>query len=183
MPPLHLPGTGILHATGGTMKEYAELKRDLWIGTGTLVVSLLLFLAIRFTISEQSFTGISGRAFPYVINGLLAVLGLALTLDSFLQLRKAAADNSSGDRPGDAGTNWKNLSRIGVYFLLVCLYVTGISYIGFVVSRLVFTAAILVFYRLGNKLAFAIITCGCAPILWFVFDKLVGFEFPHALLF
>ena len=73
------------------MKKYAELKRDLWIGTGTLVVSLLLFLAIRFTISEQSFTGISGRAFPYVINGLLAVLGLALTLDSFLQLRKAAA--------------------------------------------------------------------------------------------
>lgn len=165
------------------MKEYAELKRDLWIGTGTLVVSLLLFLAIRFTISEQSFTGISGRAFPYVINGLLAVLGLALTLDSFPQLRKAAADDSSGDRPGDAGTNWKNLSRIGVYFLLVCLYVTGISYIGFVVSTLVFTAAILVFYRLGNKLAFAIITCGCAPILWFVFDKLVGVEFPHALLF
>lgn len=162
------------------MKEYADVKRDLWIGIATIALSIILFFAIIYTISDQTFTGISGRAFPYVIDAFLIILGCALTIDSFIQLKRMSHnDESTSEYKADT----HNIVLILTFFVIVCLYVISIMYIGFIVSSFIFTAILLIFYRLKNKIAFIIITCSCTPILWFVFDKLVGVEFPTALLF
>ena len=162
------------------MKEYTELKRDLWIGIVTIVLGIMLFFTIIYTISDQTFTGINGRAFPYVIDVFLIILGCALAIDSFMQLKKNLHSDKNTNK---YEININNILHIFIFFALLCLYVVSIMYIGFVVSSFLFTAILLIFYKLKNKIAFIVITCSCTPILWFVFDKLVGVEFPTALLF
>lgn len=160
------------------MDNTVELKRDFWFGVATIAFSIFLFFSIRFFVSDSAFTGISGRMFPYVIDAFFLILGTALCLDSKSRLSHC----ENGECIEFNNLSKKQICDILTWIVMVCLYILGISYIGFMVSTFAVLAASLWFLGLRKPVPFIIMVAICPPLLWWVFHKLVEVQFPDALL-
>ena len=160
------------------MDNTVELKRDFWFGVATIAFSIFMFFSIKFFISDSSFTGISGRVFPYVIDAFLLILGIALCWDS----RSRLSDCENGECLDTGALTGKQILDIVTWFGMVALYILGISYIGFMVSTFAILAASLWFLGLRKPIPFIAMVSIWPPLLWYLFHKIVEVQFPDALL-
>lgn len=148
-------------------------RQNFWLGIAALATSGALFICIPLTISDMSSTGVSGRAFPYVINTFLGILGVALTLSSL----KGRPEKKEVPRLSRA-----QIKDIILWLGIVCLYALGISYVGFLVSTFFAVFACLWFLGMRRPVPLALMTLVLPPLLWWFFHKVVEVQFPQALL-
>ncbi|MCL1940095.1 MAG: tripartite tricarboxylate transporter TctB family protein [Desulfovibrionaceae bacterium] len=160
-------------------------RRDCFLGLGVLALGLGYFLAIPWQVSAlaDGADNISGRTLPYLIAGVISLLGVALVLQAYRRLwalpRPADADRKEG---AEQGTGMFSRTML-IYCAVIGLYALGMEYVGYMVS----TAAVLLFamwlHGARGKLLMAVMAAVTPPIIYLIFRYGVQVPFPDALLF
>ena len=94
----------------------------------------LILTPLQVSSVTDGFENLSGRTFPYIISGMIILLGGTLTLLCYLKLRRVPREESRAAQSG-------GIRKVAVYVGAITLYALGMGFIGYVVS----TAAMLVY--------------------------------------
>lgn len=159
------------------MRTYCNIKLDLLFGIATTVFSLIFAVAILSIEVVIQGSAVTGRTFPWLIAFFTFILGLSLTASSCKELHRF-----QGERE-EFSCDMQKLKKISIYFVLICLYAVGISYLGYVVSTAIFVAVLLFFFGFQKKYLFVSLVILLPVTMWYVFSQLIEVQFPDALLF
>lgn len=162
------------------MDSYSELRQDFFFGVFCLALSMFLAWAITATIAERpSHTGITARTFPYIINILLLITGGVLTAVSGLRLAKM---DKSRKNPAPPLLSREQLVRLTIFVGLLIAYLIGLSTIGFLTSSIIAIAAAHWVLGARNLLVIGLISVIGSTTVWYLFDKVMGVQFPETFL-
>lgn len=162
------------------MENYSELRRDFFFGVFCLAISVFLTWAITATIAERpSHTGITARTFPHIINILLFITGSILTAVSGLRLVRMDKSQKISSSPL---LNREQLARLAIFVGLLIAYLVGLSTIGFLTSSIITIAAVHWVLGARNWLVIGLISVIGSTTVWYLFDKVMGVQFPEAFL-
>lgn len=159
------------------MRTYYKIKLDLWFGIATILFSLVFAVSILSIEVVIQGSAVTGRTFPWLVACFTFILGLSLTASSYKELQGFRGE------PGGNVYNKQQLNKIALYLALICLYVLGISFIGYMVSTAIFVAALLIFFGYRKKVIFLSLVLLLPVLMWYAFSQLIEVQFPEALLF
>ena len=162
--------------------DYSKLRHDAIFG---LIIALFGMAYILLTVTqvaapEESDTIISPRSMPYLIGGVLTLLGLTLFWDANRQIRQACTSMHAEDAlPLINGLEGKRALVLGCSLVAYCF---GMLFLGFLVSTAAMTLAILMLYGVRNWVAVALLTIALPLSLYGIFVYLVQVQMPDGLL-
>ena len=147
-------------------------KNELYFAIGAVVSSILIVW--------QSFTySISSSLFPRFISLLLLILSFILLIKSWKFYLKKEQEKKS---IGHSSVSWAAIVKnpIFVLFILMFLYVYGITYLGYFISTVLFIGVTMFLLGQGRRnLLFVIFIAILFTVLLFcVFSKLLNVPLP-----
>ena len=154
------------------MKEL-RIKKNLGSGVFTILLSgLILWIIpsqVKSTTSQVS--GFNADYFPKLLCYVMLVCGILLVAKSFV-----------AKKDEEIVIVFKDEYRVLLYGLLMIAYVAAISYLGFLISTLLFSMGSLALMRCKNKwyyLAVVLLSVG----IWGCFVYLLNVSLPGFILF
>lgn len=168
----------------------SSLSTEAWLGLVTIAFGLFYAFSTLVTVEVSSMKAvISGRTFPYIIAGMLVVLGAAMTVVSVAHtkvLNKLAAKGIEAPHlkaeTENAPIGKYQLARLASYFGLLVLYLLGMEYVGYMVSSAVMMLASMWIFGARNKVVMAVLTVVTPVALYYFFHFVIEVQFPDTLL-
>jgi hypothetical protein len=121
-------------------------KADFYTGMGLVIFSAVMFGIASRMPSPASF-GLGPGGYPMLVTGVLAVLGIILAIQGWLQRRGAGRKDASVRKAADAAAspasagnilNPKDLGGIAVLAASFWLYIVLMKYLGYLITTPVF---------------------------------------------
>lgn len=111
-------------------------KADFYSGIG-IAIFAAVFYALAGAYPEAT-QGLGPGGFPQIITATMFVLGIALSVNSYISMRKGKKD--------DFHLNGKELLHIGILAAAFFVYLSGLKYLGYVVATPLFLFIFLYLY-------------------------------------
>lgn len=162
--------------------DYSKLKHDIRLGCLIAVLGAVyvIYTRIAVPLPQDAASIISTRSIPYLIGGILFILGCTLACASAHGIRKYFKEGDYGvPKPLISAAEGKRGILLGGGLLL---YSLGIAYVGYIVSSILFTAFVLYIYKVKNKFAFIGLSLAAPAILYAIFVYVIEVQMPEALL-
>lgn len=162
--------------------DYSKLKHDVRLGCLIAVLGAVYVIYTRISIPlpADASSIITTRSIPYLIGGVLFILGCTLAGTSASMIRKYFKEGDCGaPKPLISAGEGKRAALLGAGLIL---YSLGIAYVGYIVSSVLFTAFVLYIYRVTNKLAFIGVSLAAPALLYAIFVYIIEVQMPEALL-
>lgn len=155
----------------------SECKRDMYIGIAFVLIGLCYILITPYQVSDESdgFENITGRSFPYLIGGVLSLLGGCLAARSMKRVSHAHDGTPIRIDPD-------KLRRVVTYSLAMIAYALLFTFIGYISSTLIALVFAMWFSGAKFNIAFICVAIIFPPLLYYLFHILMQIPLPDALL-
>jgi putative tricarboxylic transport membrane protein len=149
---------------------------DRWVGVSLIVVAAVWSALAWTTISPNGMPGAPGpRAFPLLLGGLLAVLGIVMVATSLAKPNRASAAEA-----GIARLRRDEIVGGGGGLALFLSYAFLMDKIGFLLATpLVVILALRLILRIRNWLAILLVAAGLTTGCYVVFGMAMQANLPH----
>lgn len=171
---------GVAQEPPGEPQESAagNAPSDLAVGLIALLLGLAYLGAIPSQVSPETdgAAGVSGRTLPYLIGGILALLGAALTAKSLW--RRTAAFKRSRD-PGSRERALRATQMVGI----VAGYWLGVTTVGYVIASAVALLVAMRFSGARTWWTLLLVASIVPPLMYWFFHVVMQIPLPEAPLF
>lgn len=163
--------------------EKRQVTRYFWIGAFALCLGVVYGVCIPFQAQPygEGF-GISGQTLPKLIASALILCGVLMMYNARKDLQRIKANPAAEEKPAAPLFSSSDIKRIGVYVVLLMVYLTVVPYLGFIVGTVPTLAAAMWLSGARNRAAIAGVSLISPPILYFAFAKLMEVPLPSGIL-
>ena len=140
-----------------------------------IVVSIVLLAASAFLlVNAMTKQSAEARQFPVLILILFMALAVAMLYEGIRDTRRAAA----GEDVKMKNIKWEEVKYPLLVFAFITIYVIAVDLIGFIIPSLLFTAGLMWFNYVRNKLALILVPCGLVGFLYVLFTFILHTKLP-----
>jgi hypothetical protein len=147
------------------------------IVTGVVAVFIAFFVYFTSASIESGGASLSANPalYPRILAGVVFFLGVSLILQTVIKYRR-------GERKPAVFDDREALGRVGKMLAVLCLYVVGIYFIGFILPTLLFSffMPFISGSRLRTSLLVSVPVTLALYVVFFIFFKV---PIPHGILF
>lgn len=155
---------------------------DAWVGIFFMAFAIFVlvliipnFIAVP---SNVPIASLSPRFWPSIVCGMMLVLGFLQTVVTLYRNREKGENGSSG-----AKLSGDELAKIAGVIVLLLGYYVAVTYIGFMLSTMLFTPILAIAYGERRILVLALICLVPGPALYFFFSRVAYTIFEPGKLF
>ena len=157
--------------------KVSKTKQDFWLGVAAIVLGVGYALCIPWQVSDFSEGyNISGRTFPYIISGIMVLIGLGLTVTAWKKLKTAYQHEFC------VPFSRETRIRICAYIALIAAYILGICYVGFAVSTVLACYTAMWLSGARNKKIILLISLVTTASIYVLFTIVMEVYFPETPL-
>jgi putative tricarboxylic transport membrane protein len=151
------------------------------IRSDIVVACTMIVISITVVVSTSGYPKVEGqvgaRMFPVILAGLLGILSVLLLARSVSRIGRLR-DTESESR----GIDRRSLRRIAVTVLAVAVYVGLVSWLGFILTSVLFLGAIAVYFGERRILAVVGYSVLGVVVVYLLFSVVARVPFPDGLV-
>lgn len=139
-----------------------------------IVVAIVLLAGSAFLlVNAMTRQSAEARQFPVLILILFMALAVAMLVEGIRETKRAAAGETE-----IKNIKWEQIKYPLLVFAFITIYVIAVDLIGFIIPSLIFTAGLMWFNYVRNKLVLILVPCGLVGFLYVLFTFILHTKLP-----